>query len=85
MFINFGVTDHTAHTNKWELYPRPSATATRSSACSGKKYNRRRGYKDATTLVFTTDHGRHDGKLVQLKGGFASTATRAWLPARLSF
>jgi arylsulfatase A-like enzyme len=30
------------------------------------------GYKDATTLVFTTDHGRHNDKPDQLKGGFAS-------------
>lgn len=72
MFINFGVTDHTAHTNKWELYTEAIRNCDQIVGKLWEKVQSTPGYKDATTLVFTTDHGRHDGKLDQLKGGFAS-------------
>ena len=72
MFINFGVTDHTAHTNKWELYTEAIQNCDLMVGKLWEKVQSTPGYKDATTLVFTTDHGRHSDKPDQLKGGFAS-------------
>jgi hypothetical protein len=72
MFINFGVTDHTAHSNKWELYTEAIQNCDQLVGQLWQKVQATPGYKDATTLVFTTDHGRHSDKPDQLKGGFAS-------------
>jgi len=72
MFVNFGVTDHTAHTNKWELYTEAIQNCDSMVGKLWEKVQSTPGYKDATTLVFTTDHGRHNDKPDQLKGGFAS-------------
>jgi hypothetical protein len=72
MFVNFGVTDHTAHTNKWELYTEAIRNCDLMVGKLWEKVQSTPGYKDATTLVFTTDHGRHTDKPDQLKGGFAS-------------
>jgi hypothetical protein len=72
MFINFGVTDHTAHSNNWELYTEAIRNCDLMVGKLWEKVQSSPGYKDATTLVFTTDHGRHNDKPDQLKGGFAS-------------
>jgi hypothetical protein len=71
MFINFGVTDHLGHTNHWEAY---TAAIQNCDAMVGRLWQKVQstpGYKDATTLVFTTDHGRHNNKPNQLQNGFA--------------
>jgi hypothetical protein len=71
MFINFGVTDHLGHTNRWEWYTEAIQNCDAMVGRLWQKVQSTSGYKDATTLVFTTDHGRHDNKPHQLKDGFA--------------
>jgi len=71
LFINFGVTDHTAHTNKWELYTEAIQNCDLMVGKLWEKVQSTPGYQNSTTLVFTTDHGRHSDKPDQLKGGFA--------------
>jgi hypothetical protein len=72
MFLNFGVTDHTAHSNKWEVYTDAIRHCDRMIAKLWEEAQSTPGYQDQTTLFFTTDHGRHNDKAGQLQGGFAS-------------
>jgi hypothetical protein len=70
LFLNFGVTDHVAHSDKWEPYVEAIRHCDQMIAKVWEKVQSTAGYKDETTLFFTTDHGRHNDKPNQLKGGF---------------
>ncbi|HUT36920.1 MAG TPA: alkaline phosphatase family protein [Planctomycetota bacterium] len=76
VFINFGTTDHTGHSNKWEVYTDAIRNCDQMIAKLWDKVQSTPGYKDETTLFFTTDHGRHNDKKDQLQGGFASHGDR---------
>ena len=71
MFLNFGVTDHVAHTNHWENYLEAVRHCDQMLGKLWAKVQSTPGYQDETTFFFTTDHGRHNDKPDQLKDGFA--------------
>ena len=70
IFVNFGLTDHVAHSNQWEPYAEAIRHCDLLFGKLWEKVQSTPGYQDATTVFFTNDHGRHNGKPDQLKGGF---------------
>ncbi len=72
MFVNFGVTDHVAHRGPFERYV---AAVRNCDALFGRlwaKVQGTDGYRDRTTVFFTNDHGRHDGRAEEDHGGYRS-------------
>lgn len=69
LFINFGYTDHIAHVSTFEEHIAAIKHCDEMLGKLWKKVQSTPGYKDATTVFFTNDHGRHDNKPDQPHGG----------------
>jgi hypothetical protein len=61
-FIGFDETDHYAHQGRYEEYLRAANNADQMIAQLWKWLQSQPDYKDQTTLLITTDHGRGNGK-----------------------
>lgn len=66
VFVNFGYTDHSGHLGVYEDYIKAVRNVDRIFYEIWQKIQSDPEYKDATTLIFVNDHGRHD----DAHGGF---------------
>ncbi len=70
IFINFGYTDHIGHVGNFE---QEKEAIRHCDAIFGKLWDKVQstpGYKDATTVFFTNDHGRHNNRPDQPENGY---------------
>lgn len=67
LFVSFGEMDEVAHTNQWWRYTRAVKRLDEICWMIWREIQVSPFYKDKTTLIITTDHGRHD----LYHGGFA--------------
>ena len=72
IFINFGYTDHIAHVGTFEQHQESIRHCDEMFGKLWEKVQSTPGYKDATTVFFTNDHGRHNDKPNMPQNGFAS-------------
>ncbi len=72
IFANFGVTDHLAHVAPFEDYQNAIRHCDEMFGKLWDKVQSTPGYKDATTVFFTNDHGRHTDRPQMDHNGFQS-------------
>ncbi len=70
ILANFGTTDNIAHKGDWDGYTEAIRSCDLMFGKLWEKVQNTPGYKDATTIFFTNDHGRHNNKPRQPKDGF---------------
>lgn len=69
IFVNFGYTDHSGHTGKWEEHTEAIRHLDELFAELWKRIQAHPAYRDKTTLFLTNDHGRHlDGVKLGFQG-----------------
>lgn len=80
IYLGLGETDEAAHHNRYDLYLEKAAEADRMIAKLWHWVQTTPGYKDNTTFIITTDHGRGSktGKWSD-HGIFIKGSSQAWL------
>lgn len=80
VFIGFGETDEMAHQSKYDLYLQKAADCDRMLAQLWNWVQSTPGYKDNTTLIITTDHGRgQSASRWPAHGMFIKGSSQTWL------
>lgn len=72
IFVNFGYTDHIAHVGTFEQHQESIRHCDEMLGKLWEKVQSTPGYKDATTVFFTNDHGRHNDKPSMPQNGFSA-------------
>ncbi|MHC4547840.1 MAG: alkaline phosphatase family protein [Planctomycetota bacterium] len=70
MFVNFGVTDHLGHSNRWARYTAAIVNCDAVLARLWQRIQKSPAYRNRTTLLVTNDHGRHSDRDQEPHGGF---------------
>jgi hypothetical protein len=80
VFLGLGETDEAAHKGQYDLYLEKAAEADRMIASLWRLVQTTPGYKDNTTFIITTDHGRgkRAGKWRD-HGALISGSSQTWL------
>lgn len=80
VFLGFGETDEAAHDGRYDLYLEKAAEADRMIAKLWHWVQTTGGYKNNTTFIITTDHGRGNTKKNWSNHGtFVSGSSQTWL------
>lgn len=79
-YLSFGETDEMAHQSRYDLYLEKAAQADRMIAELWHWVQSEPGYKDNTTFIITTDHGRgKNPSKWPVHGFFISGSSQTWL------
>lgn len=80
VFLGFGETDEMAHQNRYDLYLEKAAEIDKMIAALWHWVQTTPGYKDHTTFLITTDHGRGASSSKWTKHGlFVNGSSQTWL------
>ncbi len=79
VFLGLGETDEYAHEGRYDLYLQKAAEADRMIAELWQLVQSTPGYKNSTTFIITTDHGRgNKTKRWDAHGRFISGSSQTW-------
>lgn len=80
VYLGLGETDEAAHNGRYDLYLEKAAEADRMIARLWHMVQTTPGYKNNTTFIITTDHGRGKGRHNwSAHGAFVSGSSQTWL------
>jgi hypothetical protein len=82
LYIGLGECDEYAHSNKYDMYLEKARQADRMIAELWYYIQTNKNYKDSTTLIITTDHGRgNSSNNWNSHGLFSKGSSQTWLAA----